>query len=91
MFLHLSVILFTGGGCVSQHALGIHPLPSACWDTPALPNACWDTHPPPAQCMLIVEIHTPSCPMHAGIHTPSPEMATAADSMHPTGMQSCSC
>ena len=48
MFLHLSVILFTGG-C----------LPSACWDTPpgqtppcpvhagihtSLPSACWDTH-----------------------------------------------
>ena len=49
MFLHLSVILFTGGG-------GVHP-PA---DTP-LPGR----QPPP------------------------PEMATAADGTHPTGMHSC--
>ena len=38
--------------------LGMHPLPSA----------CWDTHPP-AQCMLG---YTLPCPVHAGIHTPLP-------------------
>ena len=46
MFLHQSVILFTGR-CVYQHALG-QTSPLA--DTP-LTSACWDTHTP-AQCML---------------------------------------
>ena len=56
MFLHLSVILLTGGAA-PVHA-GIQPpradtpwadtpqadtpLPSACWDTHPLPSACWD-------------------------------------------------
>ena len=67
--LHLSVILFTGGGGVSQHALGQTLLPRgrnppgqtppctvhAGIHTP-LPSACWDTQPP--------------CPVHAGIHNP---------------------
>ena len=60
------------------HPLGRHPLGRH--------------HPqadPPSQCMLgytpvHAGIHTPPCPVHAGI-----DMATAADGMHPTGMHSC--
>ena len=50
---HLSFC--SGGGGVSQHALGRHPLDrhpplsSACWDTHTpLPSTCWDTRPAPA-------------------------------------------
>ena len=62
MFLHLSVILFTGGVFAPVHA-GIHPradmtsppgqTPPPPGQTPPLPSACWDTHiPAPAKCML---------------------------------------
>ena len=64
MFLHSSVILFTGGVC---HTIpwadtptpradtpradppADTPLPSACWDTSSLLSACWDT-PLPSAC-----------------------------------------
>ena len=32
----------------------------------------------------------PLCPVHAGINSPPPPMATAVDGTHPTGMHSCS-
>ena len=73
MFLHLSVILSTGG-CLPQCMLGYTP-----GQTPLLPSACWDT--PPVQCMLG---YTPPCPVHTGT-----DMATAANGTHPTGMHSC--
>ena len=92
MFLHLSVILFTGGVSAPVHAgihtpLGRHPLgrhpPAQCM--------LGYTPPPPAQCILgytspcpVHAGNTPPCPVHAGIH-----MATAADGTHPTGLHSC--
>ena len=83
MFLHLSVILFTGGLSVSVHA-GIHP--PGRHQTPLLADTPHPGKHPPGQ--------TPPCPVHAGIHTPCPvhagiNMATAADGTHPTGMHSC--
>ena len=87
----LPVILFTGEGSVCL---------SACWDT-HLPWADTPGQTPlqadtpqadtlPAQYMLgytspaqSILGYTP-CPLHAGI-----DMATAADSTHPTGMHSC--
>ena len=50
MFLHLSVILFTGG-CLPQWHAGIHPPRANMFPCPvhagiytSLPSACWDTH-----------------------------------------------
>ena len=64
MFLHLSVILFTGG-CLPQCML--YYTPGQTHPPPA------DTQPgqtpPSAQCMLG---YTPPCPVHARIHTPLP-------------------
>ena len=48
MFLHVAVILSTGGGSASVHA-GIPPPPGA--DTPRRHPPRADT-PPPEQCML---------------------------------------
>ena len=86
MFLHLSVILFTGGVCIpactgadtpwadiSQHALRQTPLLGR--HVPACTGA--DT---PEQTY-------PS--MHWGRHPPPGQTATAADGTHPTGMHSC--
>ena len=82
MFLHLSVILFTGGVSAPVHAgihtpLGRHP-PGR---QPPAQCVLGYTPPPPAQCILG---YTSPYPVHAGIH-----MATAADGAHPTGMHSC--
>ena len=67
MFLHLSVILFTGGVSAPVHAgihiplgrhpPGRHPPPAQCM--------LGYTPPPPAQCILG---YTSPCPVHAGIH-----------------------
>ena len=57
MFLHLSVILFTGGGCL-PHPPGRHP--------PCPVHA--GIHTPFS---VHAGIHPP-CPVHAGIHTPLP-------------------
>ena len=83
MFLHLSVILFTGGGVW-------YDTPWA--DTPGK-TPPGQTHPP---------CRHPSCRIPPGRHPLAThssgrhplgrhphEMATAADSMHPTGMHSC--
>ena len=77
MFLHLSVILFTGG-CLPKCMLGYTPLPPGRHppgQTSPLPSACWDTHTP-AQCMLgytppaqCILGYTSPCPVHAGIDT----------------------
>ena len=76
MFLHLSVILSMGGVWIS-----------ACWDTPPLGK-----HPTP------LGRHPPGQMPHLGrppwADTPSwqtlpQQMASAADSTHPTGMHSC--
>ena len=69
MFLHLSVILFTGG--VSGHTpQGRHSIldrhPGA--DTPLGKHPPWADTPVPSACW---EMHFPS-PVHAGIHTPHP-------------------
>ena len=65
MFLHLFVILLTGGRCTP---LGTH--------TPL------DRHP--------LDRHTPYADTAPpGGSPPRPEMATAADGTHPTGMHSC--
>ena len=63
MFLHLSVILFTGGSvCIwsggpvpwEDTPLGRHPpgqTPTLPGQTPPLPSACWDIHTsPPSAC-----------------------------------------
>ena len=94
MFLHLSVILFTGVVCPSADTPPGQTLPWA--DTPWADTHLWaDTLPgqtpslgrhlpgqtPPTQCMLG---YIPPSPVHAGI-----DMATASDGTHPTGMHSC--
>ena len=74
MFLHLSVSHSVHGGGVSVSVhAGIHP--------PGRHPPSLGRHPP---CPVHAGIHTPPCPLHAGI-----DMATAADSTHPTGMHSC--
>ena len=105
MFLHLSVILFTGGG-LCQCMLGYQPplgagtpslgagTPSLGAGTPSLgAGTPWSRHPPGAG--------TPpraGTPLGAGTPKQAPpgpgtpvgaEMATAADGTHPTGMHSC--
>ena len=86
--------------CVKNSVGGGSVCLSACWDTPPWADTpLGQTHPlgrhhpqadtTPSQCMLgytpvHAGIHTPPCPVHAGI-----DMATAADGMHPTGMHSC--
>ena len=85
MFSQVSVILFTGGGTVSQHVLGQtpllgrsplakHPTPPPLGRHPPLPAKCMLGYTPPAQCTLG--------------YMPPPA-ATAADGTHPTGMHSC--
>ena len=89
MFLYLSVILFTGG---------VYPLladPHTPWtDTPpraGLPptETPWQTpRPPPG---LTQPWQTPVPPREDPLlhRPPTPEMATAVDGTHPTGMHSC--
>ena len=71
MFLHLSVILFTGG-CLPQvgGVSATHLWADTPWaDTPGRPPAqCMLGYTPPAQCMLG---YTHPCPMHAGIRSTS--------------------
>ena len=91
MFLHLSVILFTGG-CPPQCMLGythpldrqhpreVHTLPRK--HTPSPGSTPPRKHPPEA----------PPREAHPPRSTPSgstPPMVTAADGTHPTGMHSC--
>ena len=98
-FLHLSVILFTGGG-VSL---------SACWDTPLGSRHPWeqtplgpDTHTPPDQTPpgLSTPLRTnytpqgPSTPPAGTKYTPlhgkqTPSYSQRAAGTHPTGMHSC--
>ena len=107
MFLHLSVILFTGEGGVwspgqtppgTDTPLGRHPpgqtLPCP-WQTPPLGQT-----PHPGR-----QTHTPLSRPPPGRHPPGrhppctdtpgrhppPPATTAADGMHPTGMHSCWC
>ena len=55
MFLHLSVILFTWGGCLPQCMLGYTPsradIPLGA-DTPGIRHPPWGADTPTAQCML---------------------------------------
>ena len=77
MFLHLSVILSTGGGLSAPMHAGIHPPNRTPWaDTPSLGR-----HPLPGQT-------PPPWADTPWADTPQ-QMATAADSTHPTGMHSC--
>ena len=66
MFLHLSVILFTGGGGSASAAGGVCHTPWADLpgQTPPMgghppPSTCWDTHTSAAQCMLGMLGYTP--------------------------------
>ena len=76
MFLHLSVILFMGWGCLGRH------LPSA--DTPQADS-------PPPEHTTPRQTHPPWHPpgRHPPGRHLLPETATAADGKHPTGMHSC--
>ena len=97
MFLHLSVILFTGEFCLN-----------ACWDTTPLGAGTpppWTRHPqeqatPPPGADTPLSRHPPRPgnpqsrhPPRPGIppgaDTPRAETATAADGTHPIGMHSC--
>ena len=95
MFLHLSVILFTGRGSASVHA-GIPPPPGA--NTPqsrhlpgpgTLQGANMPLPPdqaPPGTRPPLGSRHPPDhAPPGPGI---PPETATVVDGMHPTGMHS---
>ena len=85
MFLHLSVILFTGGVCASVHA-GIHTHPLDRY-TPLGRYTPRQVHP------LGRYTSRAGTPPHAG--TPLlgrytlPTTVIAADGTHPTGMLSC--
>ena len=76
-----------GGGCVADTSLrqtppGRHPQADTPWaDTPCQVHA--GIHTPPAQCMLgytaswpnaCWDTHPPSCPVHAGIYAPTPNL-----------------
>ena len=65
------------GGCLPQCMLGYTPLGRH----PPNPVHAGIHTPLPSACW---DTHTPLCQVHAGI-----DMATSADGMHPTGMQSC--
>ena len=80
MFLHLSVILFTGG-CLSQHAMGVYT-PLGRQPHQADPGRSLPRQTPPKADTLL-GIHPPS-----GRH-PLLRMATEAGGTHPTGMHSC--
>ena len=98
MFLHLSVILFTGG-CASIHAGIPHPpgstppgkhTPSP-GITPPSPGSTppqeahnpWEADPPGST-------HIPwEAPPQGSTHPSSRETAAGADGTHPTGMHSC--
>ena len=81
MFLHLSVILFTGG-CVCHGDMHVG---GTVWQTPPTPgkHPLWvdipsGRHPPgqtPAR-------QTPPSPVHAGIHTPLPSACWDTHPLH---------
>ena len=92
MFLHLSVILFMGG--LPQCMLGYHPLPKQAPQPPREQAPPGSRHPPgrrhPLEQSPPLEQVTPlgaGTPPGAG--TPSQQLATVADSTHPTGMHCC--
>ena len=83
MFLHLSVILFIGGGCLPLVLEGCLPHPSGCqadtlprqtppWQTPPRRTAPRQT-PPLGRHPLGKHLRadTPPCPVHAGIRSTS--------------------
>ena len=95
LFLHLSVILFTGGvSATSPRAYtpqttplsGQTPPPPG--QTPPLGRPPWQTPPWP----VLAGIHTPPCPVHAGIHIPPAQCMLGygqqAGGTHPCGMHS---
>ena len=91
MFLHLSVILLRGVGCVSQHALGrgCLPVPGEC-----LPHTPGQTPPQVDTPWAYTPLGRHPLGIHSPEQTPSAppppqKMATAVDSTHPTGMHSC--
>ena len=90
MFLHLSVILFTGVGVSASGSTGC----TSTWQTPPPsgrpPQA--DTpigRHPPSQTHTSPGRHPLGQTSLPGKHTPSPDTATAVDGTHPTGMHSC--
>ena len=76
MFLHLSVILFTGRGCLPQCMLGYIP------PGKHTPRSIPPGSTPP-------EAHTPKSTPSPGKQSPPPRTVTAAGGTHPTGMLSC--
>ena len=102
MFLHLSVILSTGGW-VSQHALGQTPTRAGTplgKNLPPRQTPPWQTPPeqtPPMQTLPLrlcrqppgQTLFFPFRQIPPPTEQTPPETATAADGKHPTGMHSC--
>ena len=86
MFLHLSVILFTGGGGVypsMEWGRGMYP--SMEWGRGCLPLGPGGVHPPwQTPSRQIPPVQTPTTP---GRHPP-PKMTIEVSDTHPTGMHS---
>ena len=84
IFLHLSVILFTGGGGSTWAGTPQQVPPLA--GTPARAGTPWQVHPPGRYTPR--QVHPP------GRYTPQQSMlgyGQQADGTHPTGMHSCLC
>ena len=82
MFLHVSVILFTGWGVLSQHALQVVSQHA---------EGCACSRGVPARGVPALGGRVPA--LGGGVETPAPspqkQTATVADGTHPTGMHSC--
>ena len=90
MFLHLSVILFTGVGGISQHVMGRGVYPNMQWGKGVFASGSVHLpgHPPPGGGQ------TPQTPAPHGHtppsrHIPPVEMTTETGGTHSTGMYSC--
>ena len=88
MFLHLSVILFTGGWVSASVHARIPPPPPQEAHTPLGSAPPWEAHPPGSTPLHPREAHPlGSTPPREAPHPQ--ETAAAADGTHSTGMHSC--
>ena len=85
MFLHVSVTLSTGGGCLSHNPLGRHrPLVGIHPRRADTPIGRQTPRLPPGR-----QTHLPPAGKSPRQNPPPPGTATAEDGTHPTGMHSC--